>query len=816
MKRRLLIYAFIFSCLWAFAGPREKVNFDEGWKFAFGDASSQVNDFGYGTEYFTYWTKAASIHNEGPYSMSFDASKWDREWVSVTLPHDWVVDLPFDARASHSHGYKTVGPTYPKTSIGWYRKEFFIPAEDEGRSISLLFDGIFHSSQVWVNGFYLGREDDGYVSSEYDISQYLLYGENNLVTVRVDATQESGWFYEGAGIYRHVWLNKTSAVHIAPDGVFVQVLPEKLNPADGARIRLNLELENNSLEDVRGLEIKCDILDASGKVVAGKQTALNSLMQPYSKHDASLVVEMDHPHAWSVSDPYLHTALTSLYSNGQLVDQQKTRFGVRTAVFTPDQGFLLNGERVQLKGVNLHQDHAGVGSAITDELYEYRLERLRSFGCNAIRSSHNPMAPVFLDLCDSLGFLVIDENRLMGINEYHRSHLERMIKRDRNHPCVIAWSVGNEEWAIEWKDWGRKLSAVMREFCHRMDPTRLMTVATSSGPAIVEPADIAGYNYIMQNDVEGLKKKYPQRMAMGTEETTGCGTRGWYFDDPDGARMKAINRGRQGSDSTYNCIERGWKFYHSHLDMGGLFYWTGFDYRGESNPLTFPATGSSFGILDYCGFYKDEAWYLKAWWTDETVLHLLPHWNLKGHEGEKVSVWAYSNCDQVELFVNGKSLGRKAMPLDGHLEWDALYKPGRLKAVGYRKGKPVKTVTVNTSEAPSNLAVQTFVRPAMAVLDMSLFDRKSNFAADACNSVSVSVEGPAYIMGVGNGDSGWKDSERPLDAAARIDGTASNHSLKAFNGCAQFVIGSHSGAIGQGKVKVTLTAEGCAPKTIEL
>lgn len=819
MKRLNILFALMLSCAFAYAGPRESENFDAGWKFALGDASSLMADFGYGTEYFNYWTKAASIHNEGPYSLNFEPEKWGREWVDVTLPHDWVVDLPFAAEASHSHGYKTVGPTYPKTSVGWYRKEFTVPASDEGRSISLRFDGVFHSSQVWVNGFYLGREDDGYVSSEYDISQYLLYGENNVVAVRVDASQESGWFYEGAGIYRHVWLNKTSAVHIAPDGVFVQVLPEKLNPAKGARVKLNLEIENCGLKDAKGIEIKCEILDASGKTVASRETALNALILPYSKLDASLVLDMEQPHVWSVDDPYLHTAVTSVYCNGQLVDVQKTRFGVRTAVFTSDQGFLLNGERVQLKGVNLHQDHAGVGSAITDELYEYRLERLRSFGCNAIRSSHNPMAPAFLDLCDSLGFLVIDENRLMGTNEYHRSHLERMIKRDRNHPSVIAWSVGNEEWGIEWKEWGSKLTAVMREFCHRLDPTRQMTVATSSGPNIVETADVAGYNYIIQNDVEGLRAKYPDRKAMGTEETTGCGTRGWYFADPTGAHMPAINRGKQGPDSTYNCIERGWKFYHQRPYLGGLFYWTGFDYRGESNPLVFPATGSSFGLLDYCGFYKDEAWYLKAWWTDETVLHLLPHWNLKGHEGEKVSIWAYSNCDQVELFVNGRSMGRKAMPVDGHLEWEAVYNPGRLKAVGYKKGKAVKTVVVNTADIASQISVQQFVRPAMAVLDMTLFDKKGNFAADACPEVSVTVQGPAYVMGVGNGDSGWQDSERPLSAVSRLnacDGGASAHSFKSFNGCAQLILGSAGDAFGKGQVTVTINVQGCPAKTIVL
>jgi len=788
-----------FSLNPVFAGPRETINFDRSWQFALGDASSQTRDFGYATEYFNYWTKAASIHNEGPYSLSFDASKWGKEWKEVNLPHDWVVELPFAKEASHSHGYKTVGPTYPETSIGWYRKEFEVPAEDLGRSVAIRFDGVFHSSQVWVNGFYLGREDDGYVSSEYDITQYLNYGGKNVVAVRVDATQESGWFYEGAGIYRHVNLIKTGKVRVAPDGVFVTT---DLS-SDACRVRVHCDVHNGSLETVGTVELKCEVYDNRGVKVAEGWLPQYHTLFPEANVDVNCQMTITNAHLWSVDDPHLYTLVSTIIADGKVVDEVRTRFGARTIEFNPQKGFLLNGERVQIKGVNLHQDHAGVGSAISDDIYEYRLERLRSFGCNAIRSSHNPMAPAFLDLCDSLGFVVMDENRLMGVNEYHREHLERMIKRDRNHPSVVLWSVGNEEWGLEWNDFGRRLTAVMREFCHRIDPTRPMTVATSGGPAIEEPADVAGFNYIIQNDVDGQCEKYPQRCAVGSEETTGCGTRGQYFTDPTGARMPAINRGKQGPDSLYNCIERGWQFYHSRPHLGGLFYWTGFDYRGESNPLVYPATGSSFGILDYCGFYKDEAWYLKSWWTSEPVLHILPHWNLEGHEGETVSVWVYSNCDEVQLYANGKNLGRKKMPADGHLEWEAVYQPGSLKAVGYKNGKKTMTTVVRTTGAASQVDVKSFVRPQTAVLDLTLLDKRGDFAAVACNEIKVTVEGPAKVIGVGNGDSGWKEVEK-------------TDCWKAFNGCAQCIIESLDGKLGRGEVKVTIEAEGCAARTINL
>ena len=772
---------------------RERISFDKGWQFALGDASSPGKDFGCGTEYFNYLTKAASIHNEGPYTAKFDASGWK----TVHLPHDWVVDLPFDSEASDSHGYKTVGHKYPETSVGWYRKTFTVPTEDYGKHLWLQFDGIFRDARVWVNGFYLGHEPSGYATQTYDISEYLNYGGENLVCVRADATLEEGWFYEGAGIYRHVWLNKAAKVNVAPSGTFVYAefaVPYSLRgdmKPDLSAASLNIEttVQNMGVRPA-AYTLKHTLIDAEGSV-AGTCISDGGLIPAKDSHKTHAVIPVENPHLWSCEDPYMYKVITEVFADGSLTDTYETRTGIRHIAFDADRGFILNGKVVKLKGANMHQDHAGVGAGIPDGLQEWRLLQLKKFGCNAYRSSHNPMTPEVLDACDRLGILVIEENRLTGINREHTDLLGRMIRRDRNHPCIILWSVGNEEWGMEWNDFGTRIAEAMREYCHLFDPTRPMTVASSSGPNILIPADVAGYNYMLQNPIEKHRADYPERCALGSEETTGCGTRGVYFDVADGrnpsavdggkGRMVALNRSKQGPDSLYNCIERGWKFYAERDYLAGLFYWTGFDYRGEPNPMVFPATGSQFGLLDYCGFPKDEAYYLKAWWTDQPVLHILPHWNLDGHEGEKVSVWVYSNCDEVQLTVNGRRLARKKMPKNGHLEWDAVYKPGYVKAIGYKGGRKVMETRIETTGAAEE-AVWTYETVGdIMIANVAMHDAKGRFVPTAnCPVEFTSPEG-WRILGWGNGDPAFQYDERP-------EGGADTISITTFNGLAQVIL----------------------------
>ena len=806
MKRILFLLLILLPVL---APARERVRFDDGWEFAYGNVASPALDFGCGTEYFNYLTKAASIHNEGPYSPKFDKSKWPAEWKSVTLPHDWVVDLPFAREASHSHGYKTVGFKYPETSVGWYRKTFNVPAGDEGKHFMLRFDGIFRNADVWVNGFWLGKEPSGYATQVYDISEYLDYGGENLVCVRVDASLEEGWFYEGAGIYRHVWLEKTAPVHVAPFGTFVHT--SLSDSFDRAFVTVETTIRNSSAASA-DYTLQHTLLNADGAPVA---SAFISAQTVLAKADSRTerAIAIDKPHLWSLSYPYLYKVRTEVLSGDKVIDTYETPFGIRSVVFDADQGFFLNGERVEIKGVNLHQDHAGVGAAIPDALQVYRLKELKKIGVNAVRTSHNPATPEMMDACDSLGILVLEENRLTGVNDEHVRLLKRMIERDRNHPSIILWSIGNEEWGTEWKDKGTKITESMREYCHRLDPTRLMTVASSSGPHILIGADVAGYNYVHQHKIDDLRAQYPARKAVGTEETTGCGTRGVYFDDVKNGRMAALNRRNDTRDSTYNVIGRGWKYYLERPWLGGLFYWTGLDYRGEPNPLSFPATGSEFGILDYCGFPKDEAFYLKAWWTDEPVLHVFPHWNLPGHEGEKISVWVYSNCDEVELSVNGKRLGRKKMVRDGYLSWEAVYRPGKVVATGYKKGRKVLVETIETTEKASAVALEAD-RTALqadgrdlAVVTVCLKDRKGRFVPNACEWVTLEVNGPARILGVGNGDPAWQEKERPDDPDART------FRVRTFNGLAQVLVQS-DGAPGVATLTVSGTGLASAALTI--
>ena len=790
MRKWIVVMAWMAIACMNAQNVRETIRLDDGWKFAFGNAADPKKDFGCGTEYFNYLTKANSIHNEGPYAANFN----DSTWQEVKVPHDWVTILPYADVASHSHGYKTVGYKYPETSVGWYRKTINIPACDLGKHIALQFDGIFRNARVWFNGFYMGTEPSGYATQVYDVTEYVNYGGDNLICVRADATLEEGWFYEGAGIYRDAWLMKSAAVGVAPFGTFVYA--DLKQPYDKVTIYVETEVNNHSLT-TQQCEVSHRLLDADGREVAKSESSTIMLRAKQTLNSQPLTLNLNTPHLWSPADPYLYKVETTVKVDGRVTDVYETTTGIRDIEFDADRGFLLNGQPLKLKGVNMHQDHAGVGAAIPDALQAWRIKQLKKMGCNAYRASHNPMTPALLDICDREGILVIDENRLTGINEEHLRLLERMIKRDRNHPSVILWSNGNEEWGMENTIQGTRIAAAMREYTHLLDPTRHSTIANAGGREMVKGLDVVGFNYIVQNDVDNQKKNNPTWKIVGTEETTGCGTRGWYFkDEKYPGRMVSLNRTME--QNYENIIERGWKFYDERPWAAGLFYWTGFDYRGEPNPLSYPAHDSEFGILDYCGFPKDEAYYLKSWWTDEPVLHIFPHWNLQGHEGEEVEVWAYSNCDEVELTVNGKKLGRQPMPRNGHLKWKAVYQPGRVEATGYKNGKRILTKTIETTKAAAKVVLKADRQQIaadgqdMAIVNIELHDQKGRFVPNACPVLTFCLEGDANIIGCGNGDPSYLGSDHPDKQPCHT------FSIPAFNGRAQVLIQS-------GKLPSTVT-----------
>ncbi|WP_457072146.1 beta-galactosidase GalA [Hymenobacter sp. UYAg731] len=741
---------------------REHLLMDFGWRFAYGHPSDAKQDFDNGTGYFSYLAKTG--YGDGAAAPGFD----DRSWRQLDLPHDWAVEQPFDEKASFSHGFKAIGRPFPNASVGWYRKSFTVPATDLGRRISIEFDGAFRNAIVWVNGHYLGTEPSGYHGFQYDISDYLNYdGRDNVVAVRVDATMEEGWFYEGAGIYRHVWMSKTAPVHVAPNGTFVTTQLA----GNAGTVTAQATIANGSTT-AQTFDVVQDIVDAAGKTVATGHVAQLRLAGA-AQQDVTVRLPVAGPQLWSLESPYLYTLVTRVRQGGKEVDQYKTRFGMRTIRFDANEGFFLNGKHVKLTGTNNHQDHAGVGTAMPDALQTWRIAQLKSFGCNAYRTSHNPPTLELLDACDRLGMLVIDENRLMGITPQHLGDLKRLMVHDRNHPSVISWSIGNEEWAIESNVLGARIGATMQAFAKTVDSTRAITAAISGGwgQGTSSVIDVMGFNYIGQGDTDVQHAKFPHQPSMGTEEGSTHATRGVYVTDHDKHYIAAYDA--KPSPKFYS-IEGGWQHYAARPYLAGMFIWTGFDYRGEPTPFGWPSITSYFGMMDLCGFPKDNVWYLKSWWTTETVLHLLPHWNWKGREGQPIDVWAYSNCDEVELFLNKKSLGKQAMPKNSHLEWKVNYAPGTLEAVAYRNGKKIATDVVHTTAEASAIQL-TADRPTvqatredLSVITVQLRD-KNNLPVPAANQeIIFRLSGPGRIIGVGNGDPTSMEADKYLESVRSL------------------------------------------------
>ncbi|HSC52281.1 MAG TPA: beta-galactosidase GalA [Phnomibacter sp.] len=741
--------------------PRQRINFDKGWRFALGHPSDVSKDFQHGTSYFSYLAKAA--YGDGAAASGFD----DRAWRQLDLPHDWAVEQPFSSKGSLSHGFKAVGRNFPDASVGWYRKKFTIAKAEEGKRISIVFDGLYRNASVWVNGFYLGTEPSGYTGFEYNISEYLNYGGENTIAVRADATMEEGWFYEGAGIYRHVWLSINNPLHISTHGVFVT--SHVLN--DEAKLNVELSCINEKTHNSE-VQVQQTVLDANGKIVAQSQKRTQQLpsMQTQTASDALIV---KNPVLWSLENPYLYSVRTAVYSKDSLVDLVETPFGIRTIRFDANTGFYLNGKHVKITGTNNHQDHAGVGAAIPDALQVWRLKQLKAFGSNAYRCSHNPPTPELLDACDRLGILVIDENRLMGVSSVHFEYMKRFMLRDRNHPSIISWSIGNEEWGIEGNELGAKIATTLQAYTKSIDTTRIITAAISGGwqKGISNVIDMMGVNYVGQINTDQHHAEFPNQPMWGTEEGTTRAARGVYKTNNQTQLIAAYDARPYPNFLT---IEEGWKYYASRDYLAGLFLWTGFDYRGEPTPYGWPSVTSYFGMLDLCGFPKDNVWYLKSWWTKDTVLHILPHWNWPGEEDSIKDVRVFSNCDEVELFLNKKSLGRKSMQLNGHLAWAVKYAPGTLQAVGYKGGKKVKTETVVTTGVSKSInlsADRTIIHADaadVAVLTIDTKDEKGNHVPVADDQLSFEISGPGKFIGVGNGSPVSLEPEKFVETIQNI------------------------------------------------
>jgi len=648
-----------------------------------------------------------------------------------------------------SHGYKPVGGLFPRTSIGWYRKHFALTGADSGRRWLIRFDGVFRDSKVWVNGFYLGGNASGYSGFEFDITDYIRYDRENVLAVRVDASQYEGWYYEGAGIYRHVWLDSYENLHIAQDGVFAHTVAGK----DAATVTVETTVRNNAPLTGQA-ELTCYITDRDGRQVGEAATSSLSVAANGEKTVRQDII-VPHPLLWSTDTPYLYRAVAVVHAGGRIIDAEKLRIGIRTIKIDPS-GLYVNGVYTKIKGVNAHQDHAGVGCAMPDYLYYHRIRLLKEMGANAFRTSHNPPAPELLDACDSLGMLVLDENRLLNSSPEYLDQFRRLIFRDRSRASVFLWSIGNEEAHIQTTPLGRRIAQTLIARQQEWDPTRLSTYGAdleNEYKGVNEVIPVRGFNYRIFA-VDPYHKDHPTQPILGTEMGSTVTTRGIYTKDSVAGYLPDEDL---IAPWWANTAEAWWTLAADRPWWMGGFVWTGFDYRGEPTPYQWPNINSHFGVMDMCGFPKNLFYYYQSWWTDKDVLHVSPHWNWKGREGKSISVWVNSNADKVTLFLNGRSLGEKVMPRNRHLEWKVPYAPGKLEAVGYRNGRKL-TTTVETTGASYELVVTPYRTTMLAdgrdasVINISVVDKQGREVPDAGDLVQFTVRGGMKILGVGNGD----------------------------------------------------------------
>jgi beta-galactosidase len=788
---------------------RRHLSMDFGWRFNLGDI-------------------------QGAEQVAFDDSKW-RE---IDLPHDWSIE-------PQSGGFRQTAPTggaggYVPAGIGWYRKRFTLLVSARKQNIWIEFDGVYENSTVWLNGQLLGKRPFGYISFHYDLTPYLNNGENILAVCVDNSNQPNSRWYSGSGIYRHVRLVITNPIHIGHWGIYVTTsdVNEEL-----ATVLVRTKIENNSSSIAEEGFVRSILLDSQGREIACTETKHNAV-EPNKTLEVGQQIKVSKPSLWSIESPVLYTLRTALLNQNGLMDEVATTIGIRKIEYDVDRGFLLNGKRVKMKGVCLHHDGGCVGAAVPIGVWQRRLRILKEMGCNAIRTSHNPPAPEFLDLCDRLGFLVMDEafdewkigKTTNGYNKYFDEWSQRdltaMLHRDRNHPSVVIWSVGNEV-REQPRPGGHEVLQKLVETCHKEDPTRPVTqgcdnIAADGGSTtleFLELLDIVGYNYVDRwHERRELyysldRQAHPDWKFVGTESASVYGIRGGYSlgRDPDIVRP----------NYTAGMIraEQLWKFVAMHDYVIGDFMWTGIDYLGESR---WPSKNASSGVLDLCGFPKDSYYFYKSQWTTEPMIHLFPHWNWLGREGQVIPVLCYSNCDAVELFLNGKSFGEKRLEFprpgnsgswarydkppvygttaDLHLSWDVPYIPGVLKAVGKKDGKEVCIAEVHTAYEPAaiHLSVDREVIMANALdvahVTVEIVDAAGIAVPTADNLVQFTIEGEGRIIGVDNGNPIDHD---PFKAEQR----------RVFNGLCLAIVQSTNKT---GKIHFTASSDGLKEASVEI
>lgn len=773
------------------------ISFNDGWRFTLGDQA-----------------KAQEINFN------------DSQWRTLNLPHDWSIEGMFDEK--HPAG---VGGGALPGGIGWYRKSFTLPKSSRNKKVLISFDGVYCNSEVWINGNYLGKRPNGYISFQYDLTKYLSFDKPNVVAVKVDNSQQpnSRW-YSGSGIYRDVYLVTTNYVHVDHWGTFIRTpaIADHTTP-----VEISTKVKNES-ETVVSIDVTTQLFDSHKRklteVTTSHQVKSNSVLEVDQK---LVIANAEH---WSPDYPVLYEAKTLIIENGKVIDEYLTPFGIRYFHFDADNGFILNGKPTKIRGVCLHHDLGCLGAAFNVRAMERQLEIMKGMGVNAIRTSHNPPAPQLLELCDRMGFLVMDEafdmwkkekNKFdyhLYWDEWHKRDLEDQILRDRNHPSVIAWSVGNEI-GEQWDSTGIRITKELVGIVKSLDPTRPTVTANNE----VKPhnnlikanaLDLIGYNY-NHKAYESFPNDYPGKIFIGTETTSALATRG-YFDMPsDSIRRwpiawdKIFTEGNPDNTvSAYDNVsapwgsthEETWKLMKKHNFLSGMFIWTGFDYLGEPTPYVWPSRSSYFGVVDLAGFPKDVYYMYQSEWTDKPTLYVFPHWNWK--PGQVVDVWAYySQADEVELFLNDRSLGIRAKKGDDlHVMWRVPFEAGTLRVVSRKNGKEVFSRQVKTAGAPSKIVLHAD-RSAikgdgddLSFITVTIVDAQGNMVPAADNLVKFSLSDNIAVAGVDNGD---PTSHASFKIPQR----------NAFHGLALVVV---RGKNKKGKAVVTATADGLQSATIDI
>ncbi|MFC0512912.1 sugar-binding domain-containing protein [Mucilaginibacter angelicae] len=746
MKFRYL-YALCFTLFIAgFASAqnvRKTESFNTGWKFFLGDDADAKQ-------------------------TKYD----DSHWRKLDLPHDWSIEGKFDSKnpTTQAEGGLPAG-------TGWYRKSFVIPASSKNKNVFIDFDGVYHNSEVWINGHYLGKRPNGYISFRYDLTSYLIFGnQKNVIEVRVDnSDQPNSRWYTGSGIYRNVWLTTTNKTYLPQWSSFITT-PQA--DQQKATISIRTVLPGSAH---RKFKLKASVLDSQGKVVGVVTTTVTDTVILQN-------LRVMNPNLWSINHPYLYKVKLQLIAADQVIDDYTTTTGIRYFNFDADKGFSLNGVPMKILGVCLHHDQGALGTAVNTRAIERQLQILKDMGCNAIRTSHNPPAPELLDLCDKMGFLVMDEAFDMwkkkkskhdyheDWDEWHVKDLQDQVLRDRNHPSIFAWSIGNEireQFDSTGVSIGRELVKIVKQ----LDNTRPVTSALSDADPkknfIYQSGalDLVGLNY-HQEVYAGFQKNYPGQKFIGTENISALATRGHYDMPSDSIRRWPKDGKTSLKDgnadftvSAYDNVsaywgsthEETWKIIKKYDFLSGLFVWTGFDYIGEPTPYLWPARSSYFGIVDLAGFPKDVYYMYQSEWTSKPVLHLLPHWNWK--PGQLIDVWAYyNNADEVEAFLNGKSIGvKKKNGDDLHVMWRVKYEPGVLKAVSRRNGKVVMTTQVVTAGEPYKIELKADRNKIKAdgkdlsYITVSVLDKNNVSVPDANQLVKFKVTGQGILKAVDNG-----------------------------------------------------------------